>query len=565
MGFKIFEIIKGLVIREENSLTPKSLQLTPGGTSGTTTNVVSSQTVNRTITIPDKDETLTTASTVDVFSNKSIDLDDVTNSITNITDANIKALAGINATKIHDGSVDNTEFGFISGLTSPAVGTTQSQIISSKTIVVANNIITTAASGNLTATELNAALNELQLDIDSRIPSSEKGAANGVAPLNGSTKIDAIYLPSYVDDVLEYANLASFPVTGEFDKIYIALDTNKTYRWSGSIYVEVSPSDVNSVNGYMGIVNLSASDIPNVPSGNLSATDVQSALNELQSTIDSVSLTNLNPTLQKFLSGSGTYGLSYYFTVTSANATAGATYTNNGQTFTVTTTITAGMSLLVTSTGTPTSSGTLTKSAGTGDATITFSAYNAPKYIKVSIVGGGGGGGGASNTGVSTGASDGTNTVFGSNTANGGDSSPDSTGGNFSTGFGLVLVSAIGSDGGQLSLSANNGAFMGGGMGGPSFFGGAGRGGTVAPVSVAGLVGKANTGSGGGGGGGGVNFYSGSGGGSGGYLEFLVNSPAATYSYSVGGGGGGGVFVPGTGTNGGAGGSGVVIVEEYYT
>lgn len=97
------------------------------------------------------------------------------------------------------------------------------------------------------------------------IPLSQKGAVNGVAPLGSDTKIPAIYLPSYVDDVLEFANLASFPVTGEADKIYVALDTNKTYRWSGTTYVEVSPSDVNSVNGQTGIVNLDASDVNAVP------------------------------------------------------------------------------------------------------------------------------------------------------------------------------------------------------------------------------------------------------------------------------------------------------------
>lgn len=64
----------------------------------------------------------------------------------------------------------------------------------------------------------------------------------------------------------------------------------------------------------------------------------------------------------------------YVFTVTSANATAGAVYSNNGQTFTVNTTIAAGTTLTCTGTGAPTSSGTLTKVSGTGDATITFSA-----------------------------------------------------------------------------------------------------------------------------------------------------------------------------------------------
>jgi hypothetical protein len=68
------------------------------------------------------------------------------------------------------------------------------------------------------------------------------GAANGVAELDGTGKVPSSQLPSYVDDVEEYANLAAFPVTGESGKIYIALDTNLTYRWGGTAYVEISPS-----------------------------------------------------------------------------------------------------------------------------------------------------------------------------------------------------------------------------------------------------------------------------------------------------------------------------------
>lgn len=52
--------------------------------------------------------------------------------------------------------------------------------------------------------------------------------------------VPASQLPSYVDDVLEFANLSSFPATGETGKIYIALDNNKVYRWSGSAYIEVA-------------------------------------------------------------------------------------------------------------------------------------------------------------------------------------------------------------------------------------------------------------------------------------------------------------------------------------
>jgi hypothetical protein len=68
------------------------------------------------------------------------------------------------------------------------------------------------------------------------------GSANGVAELGSDGKVLSSQLPSYVDDVLEYASLSSFPATGESGKIYVAQDTNKTYRWSGSSYVEISAS-----------------------------------------------------------------------------------------------------------------------------------------------------------------------------------------------------------------------------------------------------------------------------------------------------------------------------------
>jgi hypothetical protein len=62
------------------------------------------------------------------------------------------------------------------------------------------------------------------------------------------------------------------------------------------------------------------------------------------------------------------------FTVSAANASAGAVYSNNGQTFTVLTTISGGTTLTCSQLGAPTASGTLTKVSGTGDTTITFSS-----------------------------------------------------------------------------------------------------------------------------------------------------------------------------------------------
>ncbi len=62
------------------------------------------------------------------------------------------------------------------------------------------------------------------------------------ANLSNGGKVPASQLPSYVDDVEEYGSLASFPKTGEEGKIYVAKDTNLTYRWSGTGYVEISAS-----------------------------------------------------------------------------------------------------------------------------------------------------------------------------------------------------------------------------------------------------------------------------------------------------------------------------------
>lgn len=75
-----------------------------------------------------------------------------------------------------------------------------------------------------------------------KVDTSLVGSANGVAELDANGRVPSSQLPSYVDDVLEYADLAHFPATGETGKIYIAEDTNKTYRWSGSDYAEISES-----------------------------------------------------------------------------------------------------------------------------------------------------------------------------------------------------------------------------------------------------------------------------------------------------------------------------------
>ena len=86
-------------------------------------------------------------------------------------------------------------------------------------------------------------------DVNGKIPSNASSGNKMVTASDIATKADlvdgkvpAAQLPSFVDDVLEYASTSAFPATGESGKIYVALDTNKTYRWGGSDYVEISES-----------------------------------------------------------------------------------------------------------------------------------------------------------------------------------------------------------------------------------------------------------------------------------------------------------------------------------
>lgn len=85
--------------------------------------------------------------------------------------------------------------------------------------------------------------------------------------LDQSGQIPARYLPSYVDDVLEYSSVSVFPNPGETGKIYVDTSTDLTYRWSGSTYVEISKSILTGVKGdaestyRVGNVNLTATNI----------------------------------------------------------------------------------------------------------------------------------------------------------------------------------------------------------------------------------------------------------------------------------------------------------------
>jgi len=99
------------------------------------------------------------------------------------------------------------------------------------------------------------------VDTTPRIALSEKGVANGVATLDAGGLIPAAQLPSYLDDVLEFATLSAFPSPGALGRIYVAIDTSKAYRWSGSAYISMAVGNVDSVAGKTGVVTLTKSDV----------------------------------------------------------------------------------------------------------------------------------------------------------------------------------------------------------------------------------------------------------------------------------------------------------------
>lgn len=153
-----------------------------------------------------------------------------------------------NATSDTDGFMSSKDKEKLDGIESGANKTTvDSSLNSTSTNPVQNKIINSALSAKVpTSRTINskALSTDITLsatDVDA-IPASQKGAASGVAELDSSGKVPSAQLPSYVDDVLDYNSQSNFPGTGESGKIYIAKDTNKTYRWSGSAYVEISAS-----------------------------------------------------------------------------------------------------------------------------------------------------------------------------------------------------------------------------------------------------------------------------------------------------------------------------------
>lgn len=82
------------------------------------------------------------------------------------------------------------------------------------------------------------AINANKLEADFTKVASKNDLLIKADLVNG--KVPASQLPSFIDEIQEYPSIATFPITGQSDILYLALDTNKLYRWSGTAYVDLS-------------------------------------------------------------------------------------------------------------------------------------------------------------------------------------------------------------------------------------------------------------------------------------------------------------------------------------
>jgi hypothetical protein len=168
-------------------------------------------------------------------------------------------VSGITKSMVGLGNVDNTSD------TNKPVSAAQSAADAAVQNLAASDATTKANAAqafavqraNHTGTQAISTVDGLQTALDGKAATTHSHAISDVTGLQTvldgkqasgtyatlvSGTVPASQLPSYVDDVIETANLAALPATGEIGKIYVTLDSNKTYRWSGSAYVEISAS-----------------------------------------------------------------------------------------------------------------------------------------------------------------------------------------------------------------------------------------------------------------------------------------------------------------------------------
>lgn len=312
-------------------------------------------------------------------------------------------LAGSNVTLTPDATNDKITIGITKanvtsalGYTPPTTNTTYSEATTSAAGLMSasdksklNGIAAGAQVNTITGIKGNAESSYRTGNVNitpaniGAVASSEKGAASGVVPLNSSSLIDSKYLPSYVDDVLEYENKSKFPTAGESGKIYVdtSAEENNTYRWSGTTYILIAKNtnttytltksgSTITLTGSDGATtsvadsNTTYSNATTSTAGLMSASD-KSKLDGIAANANNYSLpTATSSVLGGVKTGSNITNSSGTISLTKANVTSALGYTppTTNTTYSTGTTTTSGLTKLYTGTGTATD-GTMTQNA----------------------------------------------------------------------------------------------------------------------------------------------------------------------------------------------------------
>lgn len=152
------------------------------------------------------------------------------------------------------------------------------------------------------ASQINLVSNvtsDVQAQLNARELTVNKNVANGYAGLGSDGLIPSVLLPSYVDGTVEAASLSAFPTTGLTGKIYVADDTGKIYRWSGSTYIEISPSPGSTDSVTEGSVNLyftNARADARVAAGNSATATALATARNIQTNLGSTSAASFDGT-----------------------------------------------------------------------------------------------------------------------------------------------------------------------------------------------------------------------------------------------------------------------------